>query len=304
MKGIGPWSAFRAGFARVIQQWPLWILFYLVLAVLGGLLLSPLLRLVVRELGHRLAAVSASRGAPGWLLAEMARPVLERPERVLAGLRVAVRTLPAWPFVLALPFILLSAGALPLYAAGRRRDWSLFRHGVRHWAGPFTFLLLLEVLLLELSVLLVLALTWLALRTTYGRALWVLVLAAPVLAALAVLIPWWFEYARALAVVQRKRHARRLLGEACSFLLRNLGPAAGLALFNFLLPILPGLLYLLLVLLLPGSWWMGRVIVQQLLVFALVGTRLVRLASEVCLVQGRGQQPQPENPLAEERTTA
>jgi len=295
VKRIGPWSAFRTGFARCLQQWPLWLLFCVVLVAVSGLLLWPLERTLAQAIGHRLAAGEIARGIPGWLAAETLRQVREQPDRFAAPLATAGLTFPAWPFLMALPFGLLSAGALPLYAAaGRRTDWRLFGRGLGRWAGSFALLLLLEVVLFELSIFLLLALTAVVLVATRGTALWVLILTAPILAAVIVLIPWWFEYARALAVVQQERHVFHLLGTAWGFLFRNLGPAAGLALFNFLLPILPTLLYLLLTLPLPSSWWVGRVFIQQLFVFGLIGTRLVRLASEVCLVQGRGKQARQE----------
>ncbi len=282
--GGGGWWAFRAGLGEALRRWPIALLFYLVLVLFAGLLLLPLVQGLSDWIGQRLAAADLAEGLPGWLLVEIGfRP----PGFLLPALRVALLALPAWPFVMALPFVVLGGGALAVYAGGSNR--SLGKHfwrGVAHYALPFSLLLLLEVVALEIVLGLALVLTAaLALTGT----LWAPLIPLPLVVAVLMALLWWFEYARVQAVVGPDRHVLRVLGRSAAFLRRNLGPAASLALFNFLLGLLPYLPYYLLARLLSEPWWVGQALLQQLLVLALVGTRLARMAGQVRLVQARRQ---------------
>ncbi len=287
----GSWWAFRTGLSRSLQHWPLMLLFYAVLLLLAGLLLAPVARFLSQWIGYRTAAWELADGLDGWLAAEMLwslqdRATLDVLDRVRPFLLPA---LPAWTFVLSTPFVLLSGGVLSLYSKQRQRG---FWRQVAHYAGSFLALLVVEIVLLEGSVFLLLYISLQAIllpagpTATLARVL-LIVLLPCALAAVVVLVPWWFEYARVMAVTRQDRHVLRSLGRAALFLRDNLGPAAALAVLHFFLTLLPYLPYYLLTRIVPGSWWVGYVVVQQVLILALVGTRLARMAGQVRLVQAR-----------------
>lgn len=296
MRQIGPWTAFRAGLTLALRYWPLWLLLYAVLMVLAGLLLLAVEPILIDWIGHRLAAWELADGLDAWLMTETLRQLAE--EGGLPGVGggrggLVLLSLPAWPFLLSLPFATLGGGILALYRdAALKIDWGHFWTEAGRYAPPFILLLFLEVLLLEGVSLLCLILigflfsvAGLVAGATGGF------IAILLLAAMYLLVPWWFTYARIIAVVDRRRHIWRALGQAVAFLWKHLGPVAGLDLINFLLPIGFTLLYSLCRLPLPRSWWVALVLLQQLLMIGRIGTRLVRLSSETVLVQGRREIP-------------
>ena len=278
----GAWWSFWTGLRQTLRCWPLCILFYIVLALFAGLLLLPLAKAMIDWIGYRLAAHEMAAGTASWLAVE----TIWQP-RAGALLGLLLLSLPAWPFLLSLPFTILSGGALDLYAADLPRiQWKRFWRRTGSFALPFIGLLLLEVVFLELGLLLGVA-AILAVYVFTGSEI-VALLPALLLAALLVLVPWWIEYARVVAVLRHDRNIPRALGRSAVFLRRNLNPAAGLALLSFVLYLVPYAPYYLLSWLLPGAWWPGHILLQQLLVFVAVGTRLARLAAQVRLVQARG----------------
>lgn len=301
MRPQGAWWAFTSGLYRALRHWPLWLLFYLVVVVLAILVLLPLEQALVRHFGHSLAAWEVAEGIPAWLVGQIAREAPAQGETIAATVWWIVLSLPAMPLVFSLPFAVLGAGALTAYTEdSRKRFWP----AVARYLGSFTLLVILEAAMLEVVVVLGLFLGGAAagvlavfgVRTASGSlsavllvlAGIVLTLVVLVLVALLLLIPWWFEYARALAVVRGQRHVLRVLGQSAAFLRHNLGPAAGLALLGFFLFFVPYLAYGLLTAFIPTSWWPAHIVLEQLLVVAIVGTRLARMAAQVRLVQARG----------------
>jgi hypothetical protein len=285
----GAWWAFRAGLARALRCWPVMLLFYGALVLVASLLLMPLARMLIGWIGHNLAASEIAQGLPGWLVAEWPGSLIQ-PGKVLQPLSdwfpLVLLTLPVWPFLLAVPSTLLSAGAIAAYTtATPRTDWRRLGRGLARYAPAFLLLLLVEVTLYELALLATILLTALVIIVT--GSLWGLLAAAPLLAIGIVVIPWWFEYARTLAVVEERRNVFQALGRAFNFLTHHLGPAAALAIYHFLLTLLPYLPFFLLTWLLPASWWGGWVLLQQALILTLVAARLVRMAGQVALVQAR-----------------
>lgn len=298
----GSWWAFWSGLCLALRHWPLVLLFYLALAVLAVLVVLPLQQVLVRHFGHSLAAWEVAEGMPAWLVGQIAREAPAQSATIAETAGWLVLSLPAWPLVFSLPFAVLSGGALKAYATDSRKG---FWPAVARYLGSFTLLLVLETAIMEVTVVLGLflggaaagALAVFGLRTASGALSTVLLVLAGivltllvlVLVALLLLIPWWFEYARALAVVQGQRHVLRILGQSAAFLRRNLGPAAGLALFSFLLVFVPYVPYGMLTVLVPTAWWPMHMLLQQLLIVAIIGTRLARMAAQVRLVQARGQ---------------
>lgn len=294
------WWAFWSGLRLALRHWPLLLLFYLALFVLAGLLLLPWQSALVQHLGHSLAAWEVAEGMPAWLVGQIAREAPAQSATIAETVQWLVLSLPAWPLIFSLPFAVLGGGALTAYAKDSRQG---FWPAVARYLGSFTLLQVLETVILEATVVLGLflggaaagVLAVLGLRTDSGALSTVLLVLAGivltllvlVLVALFLLIPWWFEYARALAVVQGQRHVLRVLGQSAAFLRRNLGPAASLALFSFLLVFVPYGFCGILTTLIPPSWWPAHIAVQQLLIVAIIGTRLARLAAQVRLVQAR-----------------
>jgi hypothetical protein len=170
-----------------------------------------------------------------------------------------------------------------------RTDWRRLGAGLIRYTPPFLLLLFLEVTLYELSLLLTVLLT--ALVAALSQSVWSILLATPFLAFIVVVIPWWFEYARTLAVLEGHRNVLRALGRAFTFLLRNLGPAATLTVYDFLLMLVPYLLSFLLPNRVPGAWWIVRLVFQQGIVLLLLAARLARMAGQVAFAQAR---PRPE----------
>jgi len=297
----GPWWAFSSGLRLSLRHWPLLFLFYLALVVLTILLLLPLEQALMQWFGHSRAAWEVAEGVPAWLVGQIAREAPGQAAAIAQTVQAIALSLPLFPLVFSLPFAVLGGGALTAYVEdSRKRFWP----AVARYLGSFTMLQVLEVVLLEAAVVLCLllgglgsvALLALGMRATSGAISAVLLVLAGivltvlvlVLVALALLIPWWFEYARALAVVRGQRHVLQVLGQSAAFLRRNLGPAAGLALFSLLLVLVPYAIYGILVAFIPAAWWPAHIVVQQLLIVAVIGTRLARLAAQMRLVQARG----------------
>lgn len=292
------WWAFWTGLQQSLRHWPLLAPFYLVLAAISLLLLTPLGPGLTDRFGFRLAAWEVAEGIPSWLVGQVIRELPAQAEAMRAGIRPLVLFLPASPLLLSLPFAILAGGALTVYAEGSRgRFWP----GLARHAGAFALLQLLEVAMLEGATLIGLFLTGLGLAvlaapggpqaTGWGSIVLLLVglllLALLLLTVLYLLVPWWFEYARALAVLQGQRRPGRLLGASARFLRHNLGPATGLALFSFLWLLVPYVAFIPLSALLPATWWPAHMALQQFLILAIVAARLARLASQMCLVQAR-----------------
>jgi len=311
------WSAFRAGVGRTLRSWPLVLLFYAALVLLSGLILLPIARALVDWIGHNLAAWEVAEGLPPWLIIEGLTNLVQDPNAASpAGdwPLLLLLSLPAWPFVLAIPSTVLSAGAIAVYAGNAplalpistgvdaapddrstgndrdgngvpRTDWKRLGAGLLRYTPSFLLLLFLEVTLYELALLLTVLLAVLVVAVSQN--VWSILLTTPILALVVVAIPWWFEYARTLAVVREQRNVLRALKEAWTFLLRNLGPAAALALYHFALLLLPYLLSFLLARIVPGTWWALQLVYQQAIVMILLATRLARMAGQIVLVQGR-----------------
>jgi len=271
----------------MLRYWPLVLLFYAALLLLSGLLLLPLARALLGWLGHNLAAAEVAEGLPAWLVVEELMALVRDP--VAAGPAgdwpfFLLLSLPAWPFFLALPSTILSAGAIAVYAGDTpRTDWRRLGRGIVRYAPLFILLLFMQVALYELALVLTVLLT--VLVVVVSGSPWSILLVTPLLALFIVAIPWWFEYARVLAVVEDQRHAFRALGRAGAFLSRRLGPAAVLALYHLVLLLLPYLLSFLLTSLVPNRWWVLLIVVQQATVLLLLAARLARLAGQVALVQ-------------------
>ncbi len=281
------WQAFRAGLRRALRHWPLLLLFFAATLLVSGLVLLPIARALFDWAGHRLAAWDLAQGLPGWLIAESPDVLMAPGKAGEAGDAILLVLLgtPVWPFLLSLLPTLLSAGALPVYAGGEGPAGRRFARGLWRYGPTFLLLLFLEAALYELSLLLTIILSVLAAWAT--GSLWGILIVTPLLAAVVALVPWWFEYARTVAVVEGERRIFRALGRGFSFLRRNLGPAAALALLHFLLTLAPYLLYLPLDRAWPADWWVGTVALQQALVAMILGTRLARMAGQVALVQAR-----------------
>lgn len=302
-----PWTAFRAGLARMVRAWPLVVLFYAAAALLAGLILLPAARALTGWIGYNLTAAEIAGGLPAWVIIEElmsltpaaggAAPAGDWPFFLLLSL-------PAWPLLLAVPATILSAGAIAVYAGaapraagavseGGERPWKRMGSGLRRYACPFLLLLLLEVVLYELALLLTVLLTVVVVIVT--GSLWSILAVTPILALVIALLPWWFEYARTIAVVAGQRNVWRALGRSWTWIWHNLGPAAALALYHLLLLLAPYLLSFGLNRVVPGAWWGARIVVQQAVVAAVLGVRLARMAGQVALVQSR---PQPLAPTA------
>ncbi|MBN1485833.1 MAG: hypothetical protein JXA37_14055 [Chloroflexia bacterium] len=290
MTPVGPWIAFKQGFVRALRRWQIWPLFYLANVLLSGLLLWPLARLLLDWLGHSLSAAELADGLDSWLLADLLYQLGTPAGSREFGLAPWLLTLPLWPLLLSLPFVVLGGGALETYGRPLAEQglWRLFWSGVRRYAWPFALLLLLEVLLSELSMGLGLLLVALV-GSLLGQAGWTIA-GAVVLAlwvGLSLLLRWWIGYARIMGVLQQERRPGPMLRSSAAFLRRNLGPAAGLSLLHFPLAFLLSLLYGLLNLPRPPCWWVLQVLLQQLFVLGRLGLHLARLSTEVRLVQGR-----------------
>lgn len=287
MKRIGAWQAFCRGAALVVRFWPAVPVFYGTLLLAALALLFPAERVLFRTLGYRLASHELADGVDAWLVAAALRAVWHDPDAAVALLRPVVRTLPLWPLLANLPFVLLSAGALSVYAGDVQRLWNAFGWGLARWALPFVGLLLAEIGLLEGAIAATAGLlAWAYLRAP-SLGLGLTFPAILLLTALLLLLPWWFGYARVWIAVHRRANLFQAVAAAWRFLWRNLGAASILELLVLACAVLVAGLLFLAGRLLPGDWWGARLVVEQLLVAALVGIRLVRLAAQAGLVAGR-----------------
>lgn len=287
MKRVGAWQAFCAGVVGVLRFWPIALLFYGGLLLLAGLLLLPVVQMLVRTLGFRLAAHDLADGVDAWLLATIVRTLWRDPEALLPLLRPVVRSLPAWPLLLNLPFVVLSAGALSVYVRGLGPLGRAFGTGLARFGPPFVALLAGEVLLLDATLAGTIALLGLALWRAPQLGVGLTLLSSPVLVAASLAIPWWFGYARVWMVVHRQGHLLRAIAHSGRFLWKNLGAASVLELLVLACPVGIGATAWLAGSLLPDPWWGARLLVDQLLVAGWVGTRLVRLAAQARLLEGR-----------------
>lgn len=284
----GAWWAFRSGLACAFRHWPVWLLFYGTLALTAGLLLVPAARSLSSWVSHRLAAGEVATGLPGWLAAQVAGGIVEHSEAIEATrwIPLLLLSLPAWPFLLAVPATVLSAGALPVYAGSAGPGyWRRFGRGLARFSPSFLLLLFLEVSLYELALLA--TVLFAVLIAGLSGSLWSTLLAVPLLALVVAVVPWWFQYARTLAAAEDRRDVLQVLGRAFSFVWRNLGPAAALGVYQFLLALMPYVAYLLLSPLLSSSWWVGRAVLQQALILGLLATRLCRMAGQVAFLKSR-----------------
>jgi hypothetical protein len=288
---------------------------------MAGLLLLPLEGALLDWLGRRTAAWDLADGLDLWMVLETALQIADQGGLLeMAGpwSIIILISLPAWPFVLSLPFALLSGGVLQVLSLSTAtpgsvsqssgetvRDangprgpspthWHRFWQGSRRYARPFTLLSLLETLLVEASLVFLAAILGLSLAVGGMVGMLAGAIVAIVFGvALVLAIPWWFGYARVIAVVEEERRVLRLLSRSASFLWKNLGPAAILDLLNVPLAWLLLLLHQLLALPIPQSWWIALFLLQQTHIFGRVGARVVRMSSELRLVQGRQEAPVP-----------
>ncbi len=327
---VGAWKAFWIGLRQAPRHWPYLLLFYAALVFVSGLLLVPLLGVVATWIGRRMAVAELASGPSPVLMLAAGREAWGPVAPFLGKLFSRYQDWPtilSAPFgllslALSLPFNLLSAGVIALFAEsadrrieggtveqlsaeaverlreepdrqagakisprGRRRK--IFWRAVSRWTPLFLLLLAIEVGLMVGLVWLTFWTTLEAVRAT-GNPL-VLLPPLPVLAAILILVPWWFEYARVVAVLSEKKNVLWIVGRSAAVLWRRMGAAALLAIFSFLLPLVFYLVYLLVSLLLPA--WFPPFFPQQLFILALVGTRLARIGAQVELLRASFPHP-------------
>lgn len=281
----GPWQVLRTGTARSLRHWPIWLLFFGLLVLLAGLLLIPLAGLLSDWLGHRVAVQDLAEGLNPQIAGDLLHLWNERNPTVDGILAIARYSLRAWPFLLALPFVILTGGALSIYREGDEAlHWPRFWRGLARCAGPFTLILLLQTLVLEGTLNLGLLLLG---RAAGGASLGLAALVLIVVVVALLLVQWWFEYARVLVVMRQQRHVLRILSESAAFLRRHVGPITGLAFLSGAISLLPLLLYVVLTQFIPPGWWPLRVLLQQMLLLGRVGIKLIRLSAELELVNTR-----------------
>ncbi|MGC8872838.1 MAG: hypothetical protein ACP5SI_00115 [Chloroflexia bacterium] len=287
MKRVGACEAFRRGIDLVVRFWPVVILFYGMLLVISAAVLFPAQRALARALGHRLALQELADGVDPWVVAAAIRALWHDPEAVSRSLGPVVLSLPAWPLMANLPFVLLSAGALSVYVRKERTLWCGFGTGLVRWSPSFLALLLGETVLLEGTLIATLALVGLAYLRAPAVGLAFTLAAIPLWSAFALLLPWWFGYARVWIAVHRRARLGEALVGAWRFLWRNLGAASVLELLLVAGAAGVGVLQFLAGRLLSDGWWGARLVAEQLLVAVLVGIRLARLAAQAGLLEGR-----------------
>ncbi len=194
---------------------------------------------------------------------------------------VALLALPVvWLLVRGL-WLFAEGGTLVTYARAIAPTWRDFLEGCWRWFGTFILLGAIWFVLVALLLGAALALGFLV------RSLWrpagTLISGA---VALMVAICWiWFEVARAVAVVWEEKHALRLLRIAAGVVRRRsltlLGLSAALLALRLLLAWISGALSRMV----PFSWWLADLLLQQSIQIAVVGLVLARRAGEVGIVR-------------------
>jgi len=298
------WPSFRLGLALAVRYRQVWLLLFAV-NLAAGLVLAVLPTLALTSVaGHSLALRDAADGLDAWFVLEtMLLPateaILEGPgsePELLPGLRqillsglVAALALPllAW-----LPSAFVNGGLLLTYADALRPvsegelpprfRWRRFLWGCWHWFGAFVLLGGIQgaVLLLLLAAGLAAAASVAAANGVGSGAVLATAVALLGLVWLALM-----ESTRALAVAGGTCHPLRAFGRACRFFFRRLPQLAGLyGLVLLLAAGLHALFRLGLLPLLPLDWWPLVLLIQQAFVFARLGTRLVRQAGLLALL--------------------
>ncbi len=289
------WQAFRTGLAHTLRYWQvLLVLFAANLLSASLLVLLPALSLA-SGLGHRPAIRQAADGVDAWFVIEtmmssLANEALEQEgaeteltrglqQTVLSGSVIAA----VLPLLAGLPAAFLNGGLLLVFLQARQPfRWRRFLWGCWHWFGTFLLLGLVQGIVFALIFVPAIAVAAVAV-VSIGR--WLAWVAIPGLALVAVFGMMLIECARMVAVVERTRNPFVAFGRAVRFVFRHPLPVAGLYGLSVLLA---GLLHLLfrLVLMppLPLDWWPVVFLVQQTFVLARLGTRLVRLAGGVALI--------------------
>jgi hypothetical protein len=291
------WRAFRAGLSRASRYRQVLAILFAV-NLLSALLLAVLPAVgLAGSLGRRPAIRQAADGVDAWLVIEtMMAPLTDRAlgqgeltsdltrglrQAVPLGLVIVVILPPlAW-----LPATFLSGGLLLTYVeAPQALRWRRFLWGCWHWFGPFLLLGVVQLLLFVVVLGPAIA-VGAGIAAIVGG--WLLWLAVPLLALLAVVWLALFELARAIAVARGERKVARALS------------GAGRAIWHRPLPVavLYGVTLLVLALLhvlygwgmMPHvrlEWWPLVLLAQQAFILGRLWARLVRTAGGVALVLG------------------
>jgi len=279
----------RAGFTAPTRlPAPLIMLFILTL-VIALALTVPVYTAMEAWMGHRLIARDLAQDFDGVLVLEPLMgnvraaqageaPTGARPVATLV-LAMVVTASQAW-LVSSLPNAALGGGVLLTYSEGHF-VWRRFVWGAWHWLFPFVLLAILFALsaliisALGAGILVVLGAVHATVLTTPAWALMALMYAVATMV---------FEYARAIAVVERTRNVFMALGRAALFILRQPLKSFGLyllmsALSLALIPVYSSVVAPLI----PFEWGVAAIAAQQLFVAARMWTRLARWAGEAAL---------------------
>ncbi len=276
----------RAYLQRVAQRPRAWILAYLLTAIpaLGLALLTALAVLpLARYPAFRQMIETRSLDLLPNLL------TLDVGDHWLTPLgALALLLIPLAGIVIKLVWVWLEGGTLADYAAPDKLTWRAFRAAGRRWFGVFLALNLSGVGLLILVGGMAL-LPALLVYTRFPALAWSIGGAGLLLAGLCAT---WIEMARAAALVSGERHVFRALQRAARAMARHWRPLLGLVGGSLALL---GALYLVqrwLTALLPLSWWLPTLVIQQALILARLGVRLARQAGQIGLLidhDGRGK---------------
>jgi hypothetical protein len=244
--------------------------------------------------GHNPAIGAAADGVDAWLLIETLMSPLtsaglagDGADPQLAGgmqqaILLGLITAAALPLLAWLPSAFLNGGLLLTFAElPQRFRWRRFLWGCWHWWGAFLLLGALQ----GAAVLLILM--PLVVAAGVGAVVigdWLLWLAAPVLALVALLGLAATEYARICSVTSGTRNVFHALARALRLIWRHPLAVVVLYILSLMLAALLHAVYrVALIPHLPLEWWPLVLLVQQGFIAARLGARLARLAGGMTL---------------------
>lgn len=292
---MSAWLAFRTGISQVLRYWQMLLALYIInLFTALVLLMLPAMSLLAPA--HRTAIRQAADGIDTWMVIEAAmapenqmalqggtgQPELspEMAQVVLVGLITAV----ALPLLTWLPGSFISGGVLLVYTeASQSFTWKRFLWGCWHWLGAF---LLFSLVQTAVGLVLFSAAALVIVYSLISIGLWTAWVAFPPFAVL--LVAWLavVELAQIFAVTGGTRNLARTSGQAIKFIIRNpltVGGLYGLALL--LMVLLHGFYRLGLMPIIPLTWWLLLLVVQQTFILFRLGAHTIRLAGGTALAR-------------------
>ncbi len=286
---------FSTALTQVWRRPRAWVLFYLLVSLPAAgvgmlltlawmpLLRSPLLRwaLETRRLDF---ALDFLLGMPLTTQFELVHPYNGLPTLGFTALGVC-GVLLIWP-LFGLLWVALEGAALTSYAAPESISWRAFWQGAKRWFGPFLLLNSLGVVLagLALAVLLGAGYALSGMYPTLGK--YVSGLGWALAGGIGTLV----ELMRAAAVARDTRHPKALARCAFQALRQKPGAIAALVGGGLIAYGLLALAYRGLMAVLPFSWWLAVILVQQSYIALRLGVRLSREAGMVAWVQALNEE--------------